>query len=256
MHTHQALEVLDRLDTKLQRGLLVADEQRARVHLEGGHRPHVVDTFLDRLGQSERLVGAGDEDDHLFTGEKWTLRNLFQVVRLSLPYLSGVHDGAHAHGECLLWHLAVVVAEEASIRIDRVHRQRLQSGARGKARAGLVEGNVPVGTDAADEQLDATGLLDLRLVRGALRLQVWCIAIEDVRILRIDVDVTEKVLIHKRMITFGVLARQSNVFVHVEGDHVLERHRALPGVQQEHRVSGSDLELGMLLLTCRTRSTS
>lgn len=59
------LEVLDGLDAQLERGVLVADEERLRVLLEGRHRPHVVDALLHGLRQRQRLVRARDEDHHL-----------------------------------------------------------------------------------------------------------------------------------------------------------------------------------------------
>jgi hypothetical protein len=39
----------------------------------------------------------------------------------------------------------------------------------------------------------------------------------------VDVDVGEEVLPHERMIRFGVVTGNADVFVHVEGDNVLKR---------------------------------
>ena len=36
---------------------------------------------------------------------------------------------------------------------------------------------MPIGTDTADEQVNAAGLLDLPLVRATLELQVRCVAV-------------------------------------------------------------------------------
>lgn len=135
------LEVLDGLDAQLERGVLVADEERLRVLLEGGHGPHVVDALLHGLGQRQRLVRARDEDHHLL----------------------GVHHGAHAHGERLPRHLADVVAEEALVGLQRVVGQRLDARARHQRGAGLVERYVPVGADACrtNRQLPNTILANL-----------------------------------------------------------------------------------------------
>ena len=53
---HEALEVLDCLDLELERGVLVAYEERVRMKLECGNGPHVTHAFLDRLVEGESLV--------------------------------------------------------------------------------------------------------------------------------------------------------------------------------------------------------
>ena len=61
-------------------------------------------------------------------------------------------------------------------------------GPRHQARSGLVEGDVAVGPDAADEELDAAGLGDLPFVLLTLGLKARRVAIEDVHVGRVDVD--------------------------------------------------------------------
>jgi hypothetical protein len=39
----------------------------------------------------------------------------------------------------------------------------------------------------------------------------------------VDVDVGKEVLPHEGVIRFGVVARDADIFVHVEGDDMLER---------------------------------
>lgn len=74
------------------------------------------------------------------------------------------------------------------IRLDRVHRESLDPCPTRQRTAGLVERNVPVLADAAQEQLDAAQLLDLGLVPDALGLEGGCRAVEDVDVGRGDVD--------------------------------------------------------------------
>jgi len=66
------LEVVDSLDVKLQSGILVADNHTTGVKLDGRDSPHMVDTLLNALGQSQGLVGTSDDDADL----------------------AGIHDGA------------------------------------------------------------------------------------------------------------------------------------------------------------------
>lgn len=43
-----------------------------------------------------------------------------------------------------------------------------------------VEGNVTIRTNAAEEQLNATSVLDLLFVGDALRFQICCVAVQDI----------------------------------------------------------------------------
>ena len=52
--------------------------------------------------------------------------------------------------------------------------------------------NVPIGPDTTDEQVNATGLFDFRLVRAALELQVRCVAVQNVHVLRSNVDMLKR----------------------------------------------------------------
>ena len=98
----QSLEVLHRLHAELQRGVVVADDHGVLVHLQAGNRPHVVHALLHALGQSERLVGAVDDDDHL----------------------ASVQDSADTYGQRRLGHLVDVVVEETAVRHNSVVRLR------------------------------------------------------------------------------------------------------------------------------------
>ena len=121
--------------------------------------------------------------------------------------------------------------------IERLHpRPGDQGGAR------LVEGDVSVGPDAADEELDPARLSDLPLVGVALRLEVGRVAVQQVGVLRLiqnfqidnltpedeegnsylNVNVSEEVLPHVGVVTLLVGPRQLHVLIHVEGLHILK----------------------------------
>lgn len=122
-------------------------------------------------------------------------------------YLLGVHDGADADGERLARHLADVVAEEALVGLERVVGERLDARARHERRARLVEGDVSVGPDAADEQVHAARLLDELLEARALAHQVGRVAVEHVRVGGVDVHVLEELVPHVVVVRLWVIAR-------------------------------------------------
>ncbi len=81
-------------------------------------------------------------------------------------------------------------------------------------------------TNASDEQIDATCLLNHLLIVLALCCEVRSIAVEDVDVLLRTVDMIEKVSGHESMIALRMRLRQTDILVHVEGDDILERHLA------------------------------
>ena len=142
-------------------------------------------------------------------------------------HLLGAEHGAYAHGQGRLGHLVHIVVEEAGVGDDGVRGQRLLARAAAQGRARLVEGDVPVGTDAAHEEVYPAVGLDFLLKAGALGIQVGGVAVQDVGILGLDVDVAEEVVPHEGVVALGVLLGQAHILVHVEGDYVLEGNDAL-----------------------------
>lgn len=80
--------------------------------------------------------------------------------------------------------------------------------------------------DAAHEQVDAAGFEDGGLIVGTLLDQILGIAVQDVDVLGLDVDVAEEVVPHERVVALGVILGQAHIFVHVERDDVAERYFA------------------------------
>lgn len=151
----------------------------------------MVNTAFDALVQRERLVGARNDDDDL----------------------ASLQHGLHTHCQGHLGNLADVVVKESRVSYDSVVGESFDPRARSKTRAGLVEGNVSVWSDTPKEELDAASTPDLLLVSHALGLQIGRVAIQDVDVGGIDVDVGEKVLVHEAVVRLGVVAWQANIFV-------------------------------------------
>ena len=110
LHALDRLEVLDGLDMELSGRVLVDDDERPGVELEGGEGPEVVDALLDGLGEREGLALAGDDDDDL----------------------AGLEHGRDADGERHARHGGDVVVEEAGVGEDGVVCERLDARARGE----------------------------------------------------------------------------------------------------------------------------
>ena len=96
---------------------------------------------------------------------------------------------------------------------------------RAAALTGLVEGDVAVLADTAEEELDPAVLLDLGLVRVALRDEVLRVSVQDVHLRGRDVDVREELAEHEGVVRLGVVLGQADVLVHVERDDIREPAR-------------------------------
>ena len=165
------------------------------------------------MAQRASLVVAVDEQEHA----------------------AGVHHRAHSHGKRGFGHKAYIVVEEARVCYDGVMRKRFLPCARCKRRAGLVERDVAVRTDATHEQFDAAVALDFGFKTLAFRSNIGSITIQDIHILGQDVDVAEEIVPHKGVVALGVVARYAAVFIHVECNHMTERN--LPLFVQPHKVA-------------------
>lgn len=114
----------------------------------------------------------------------------------------------------------------------RATYQCLHTGTRAKRGAGLIEGNVAIRTNAAEEEFDTSIALNLRFVIGALSKEIRGVTIQNVNVLRTkrntndiglrDINMLEKVSVHERVIAFGMVHGKVNILVHIEGHHVLE----------------------------------
>ena len=207
-----SISYLDRLDLKLKRGILVGDNHGVRVQLQTRQGPHVVDALLDAALQRERLALAQDDDDDL----------------------AGFENGLDADGKGHARHLVDVAVKEARVGEDGVVGERLDAGAAGQAGAWLVEGDVAVLANAREEEVDAAVALDGVLVGDALGLEAGGVAVEDVDVGRVDVDVGEEVLPHEGMVRLRVVSGNTHVLVHVEGDDILKRNLAkASGVERQ-----------------------
>ena len=83
----------------------------------------------------------------------------------------------------MLGHLVHIVVEESAVGDDSVGGQRLDTGTGCERRERLVESDVAVGADTAEEEVYATGFLNHALIVGALSLQILGVAVQDMDVL-------------------------------------------------------------------------
>ena len=194
------LEILVSINLELTTSSIVSNDDSMGVQLKAADGPHMVDTFLNTVLQGTGLVVAIHHDHHLL----------------------GIHDGSYTNGQSGLGDLVDVVVKETTVGDDGIGGEGLLTGAARQTGAGLVEGDMSVGANATHEEVDATCCLNGFLVILALCLQILGIAIKDMDILFLDVDVAEEVVPHKAMVALGVFLGEVHILVHVERDDVLE----------------------------------
>ena len=121
------------------------------VHLQGRDGPHVVDATLYSSLQGTTLSVAVNQDHHLL----------------------GSHHRTNTYCQGRLGHQVDVVIKETAISNDGVGGQGLLTRTAGQTRTWLIESDMAIRTDATQEQVDATKLLDLLLIVFSLGQSIW-----------------------------------------------------------------------------------
>ena len=196
------LEVLIRTHLDFFASGFVANDDAVGMLLECGDGPGLAHRAFDSSLKCAGFVVAVAEDEYFF----------------------GRHHRADAYGEGSCGHRFGIAAEETAVGDARVRGERLLARAARERRVGFVEGNVAVGADTAEEEVDATALADHVFVVCAFGCEILGVTVEDVDVLLRAVDVVEEVVGHERVVALGMVFGQTHVFVHVEGHHVLEAH--------------------------------
>ena len=89
-------------------------------------------------------------------------------------------------------------------------------------RTGFIECNVPVWSNTTKEELNASKAFNSFFIVVALRNQIHGVSVENIDILRWNIDVLEEVLMHEVVVGLRVIERKTNILIHVERDNVLE----------------------------------
>lgn len=220
------LEIPVGIDFQFADGILVADDRTGGMALQAAERAVMGHRAFDGILQGTGLLGAECEDDDLL----------------------GTEDGGDAHGKGLLRHLVEVAVKETGVDLAGVLGEGHDTGAGLQGGERLVERDVAVFSDAAEEQVETAGRDDRRLIGRAFRDGIFGIAVQDMDVLRRFVDVVEQVAVHEAVVTLRMALRQTDILVHIEGNDILEaelaglHHADEFGVSLDRRGAGAQAE--------------
>src|SRR5438552_2164394 len=166
--------------------------------------------------------------------------------------LARIENGADAHRDGVHRHVFPAL-EEARVVIDGLLGERLESGARAQRARRLIEGDVAVGADAQDLQVDPAAFRDTLLVPFAEGGVVAGRPGGNIDVLPRDVHLPEEVLIHEVVVALWMIRGQTDVFVEVERRHarevdlprLVQAYQLL--IQAEWRGPGRHTEYGIRL---------
>src|SRR4051812_7050410 len=79
-----------------------------------------------------------------------------------------------------------------------------------------------IDAEAEDLQIDSAGPLDRALVPTAFAHDVWRCALQELNAARRNVDVLEQMALHERAVGAGIVRRQAEKFIEVEGGRLAE----------------------------------
>lgn len=185
-------------------GIFVADDDSMGMLLQAADGPHVVDWLFYSMAEGTGFIMAIHHDHHLL----------------------GIHHSSNTYCQSGLGNQIHVIVKEAAVGYDGIGSKGLLAGTALKTGSWLVEGNMSIGANTTHEQVNTACCLNSFLVVFTLSLQILGIAIENMDILFLNVDVTEEVVPHEAMLTLGMIFGKVHILVHVESNHVLERHLA------------------------------
>src|SRR5690606_31391476 len=86
-----------------------------------------------------------------------------------------------------------------------------------KRRRRLVKADMTVMADTEQLQIELTDLSEKLVVPLAFQLRVRCAAARDMCLLRCDIDVAEQIIAHVAGVALGMLRRQTDIFIKIEG---------------------------------------
>ena len=137
---------------------LIASDDRVLMHLQAAAGPHLADTALYDMRHSAGLVVAAD---------------------LNEDFLS-IHNSSDAGAQRICGHLFGIIVKETGVDDPCVACKLPDAGTGCKGSAGLIERDVAVDTDTAQEQVDAAVRSDLSLISRALSFQILCETVQDI----------------------------------------------------------------------------
>ena len=65
---------------------------------------------------------------------------------------------------------------------------------------------------------------DFFFVTATFFIMIVRIAVQNIDVLRLNINVVEKIVMHEAVIAFRVFFRKTHIFIHVECDHMFKTH--------------------------------
>jgi len=124
-----------------------------------------------------------------------------------------LHNSPHPNRQRHPRHIPHLSPEKPRVRPHSLVRQCLDSRPRNQTGTRLVESDVAVGSDAAEEEVDSPYGFDAGFVGGAFGFEIGSVTVQDVDVLARDVDVREEVGEHEGVVGFGMVGWEVDVFV-------------------------------------------
>ena len=130
--------------------------------------------------------------------------------------LLGAEDGSDTDCHGLGRNLVEVIVEETGIDNSCIVGKGNDAGTGLKRRERLVESDMAVFAYSSEEEVEAAGLDDSFLICLAFCDRICSITVKNMDILRLLVDLVEKVLVHERVVALRMAFRKTNILIHVE----------------------------------------
>ncbi|MPN06734.1 hypothetical protein SDC9_153990 [bioreactor metagenome] len=84
-----------------------------------------------------------------------------------------------------------------------------------------------VGTNTSKEQIDTSVRSDFSLISSTFSIQIRSIAIQNVYIFLLHINMTEKIIPHEGVIALFMALWYSHIFIHVKSNHIFKRNFTL-----------------------------
>ena len=158
----------------------------------------------------------------------------------------GIHDRANTHRDDMPRDI-FGARKKTGIVLPRARRECLDACTRSQRRAGFVEPNVAVAADAEDLQIDSAAVTDALLVISTMGGDIVDIAVRNVYVAWVDINVPKQLIVHEGMVGLRVIDRQPDVFVEIEGPYPtpVEIHPDQLPVETQRRTASRQAEDGI-----------
>ena len=149
-------------------------------------------------------------------------RQCFLATQHQNHHFFGIQQCTNTDSQGIFWHLINIVIKETRVCDASVMSQGFDTSTRSQRRRRFVKCNMTVVTYTAHKQMNFSVRTDFFFILAALGVDIRGVAVEKVDVFCWNINVIEEITVHKAVVAFRMLFRQTDIFVHVEGDNVLK----------------------------------